>query len=142
MPTKLQLFIFMMLTFGSLGDIQAHTKVSPRMIAPQNEPKFDTDFQTFRDDNLLFESQALRISKIYPNPAAEFVAFNYQLTDNQAKAKIILRNVLGKEIAIFELDAHAEKLSIPVREYVSGMYFYTLSINGENVVTRKFLVKH
>jgi len=146
MPKKLHLLVLgILLTWSSWNIGFASSIQSPTDLGhtPQevylSTSNFENDIQ---NGNLLFENEALKISKIYPNPASEFVAFRYQLKASETNAKIILRNVLGKEIGVFELDNYSEKLSISVQDYVAGMYFYTLSIDGKNLVTRKFLVKH
>ncbi len=146
MPKKLHLLLLgILLTWGSWNIGLAHSIQSVTDFEYTSKEiklsvyNFETDIQS---NNLLFENETLKISKIYPNPASEFVAFRYQLKASETNAKIILRNVLGKEVGIFKLDSHTEKLSISVQDYVAGMYFYTLSIDGKNLVTRKLLIKH
>lgn len=139
MPKKLRPLLIIIFSLVSSNIILAHQSNSsdPLLIYKHTRPHLEI----FRDNSLLFENEVIRISKIYPNPASEQVGFSYHLNDHQADARIILRNILGKEIATFRLESSSEKLNIPVREYVSGMYFYTLSVNGQNIITRKFLVK-
>jgi len=95
---------------------------------------------TYPDDKLYANSQ-IEISNIYPNPANDIVKFSYTLLEPTLKAKITIRNVLGSVIAEEELSHETKQLDIHINEYTAGMYFYTLSINGKSVITKKFLVK-
>jgi Secretion system C-terminal sorting domain len=93
------------------------------------------------DESLLFSSERLSVSNAYPNPAIHFVSFRYTISDPEVKAKIIVRNVLGSMVAEYDLPPHQQSIKFETDTYVAGMYFYTLSVDDKNVVTKKFLVK-
>ncbi|MEN7548954.1 T9SS type A sorting domain-containing protein [Rapidithrix thailandica] len=89
----------------------------------------------------LFVNNKIEISKIYPNPATSFAAFDYRLSDGGQKAKITIRNVLGSEIGVYELSPFENRVKFNLDTYNTGVYFYTLSLNDQTIVTRKFMVK-
>jgi uncharacterized membrane protein YciS (DUF1049 family) len=94
----------------------------------------------FSEDKL-YATDQIEISNIYPNPAHDLVKFNYVINDPNMKVKITIRNVLGSVVREEELSHQSRQLEISVNEYTAGMYFYTLSINNQSVITKKFLVK-
>ncbi|MCU0389818.1 MAG: T9SS type A sorting domain-containing protein [Thermoflexibacter sp.] len=94
----------------------------------------------FSEDKL-YATDQIEISNIYPNPAHDLVKFNYVINDPNMKVKITIRNVLGSVVQEEELSHQSRQLEISVNEYTAGMYFYTLSINNQSIITKKFLVK-
>ncbi len=91
--------------------------------------------------DVLFQNDQITLSALYPNPAVSFATFKYSLHDPNAKAKIIVRSILGQIVGEYNLDAQHQTLKIEVENFVSGMYFYTLSVDEKSLVTKKFLVK-
>ncbi len=91
-------------------------------------------------DNL-YANDYIVISNLYPNPATEFVAFDYKLSSTAPEAKITIRNVLGSEVKSHELSIWDTKTRFPIGDLKPGVYFYTLSMDEQNLVTRKFMVK-
>jgi Secretion system C-terminal sorting domain len=98
------------------------------MIAPANDDK-------------LYVSEQIDVSNIYPNPATDQTALDYVLLDPRMNAKITIRNVLGSIMGEYVLDRNERSLNIPVSHYVAGIYFYTLTIESKNVVTKKLIIK-
>ena len=93
------------------------------------------------DDNKLYVNSQINISNVYPNPASTYIQFDYTLIDAQANARIIIRNVLGSVVAEHPLRAESNNFTVSTETFVAGVYFYTLSVNNKNLVTKKFLVK-
>jgi len=94
-----------------------------------------------RKAQVLFNNSKLQISSIFPNPADEQATFQYKLYDTQAKAKLVIHNVLGSIVGEYELNAYESSLTIPTGGLMPGIYFYTLHLEEENQVTKKFVVK-
>jgi hypothetical protein len=91
---------------------------------------------------ILFSNEKISISSVYPNPASAYASIDYQLIKDSDNAKIILCNVLGNVVGEYELIRDAKTLHISTLELNSGIYFYTLSVNGKSLVTRKLIIKH
>ncbi|WP_051203870.1 T9SS type A sorting domain-containing protein [Hugenholtzia roseola] len=84
----------------------------------------------------------IEISEAYPNPASQVLNFAYQLENNSDEAKVLIHNLLGSLVAEIKLSAFDAQVQIPVSEYKAGIYFYTISVNNQNIVTKKFIIKH
>jgi hypothetical protein len=93
------------------------------------------------NDDKLYVSDQIDVSNIYPNPANEQTSFDYVLLNPALNAKITIRNVLGSSMGEFLLDRNERSLSISVAHYVPGVYFYTLTIDNKNIVTKKLIIK-
>ena len=91
---------------------------------------------------ILFSNDKISISSIFPNPAGAYASIDYSLTNHTHTAKIILCNVLGNVVREYILVRDARRLNISTLELTSGVYFYSLYVDGKNVVTRKLIIKH
>ncbi len=88
-----------------------------------------------------FENTQISISLPYPYPANESTTFQYQLLQN-VEARIVLYDVLGNEVASYPLSAENNRLTIITSGLKTGMYLYSLVLEGKNVATKKLLVSH
>lgn len=97
------------------------------------------------DDNsqrLLYKDETLEISPIYPNPITKnFGIIDYRLIDEDQKAKIIVHNILGNQIAEYRLDPKENMLKISTSDLEQGVYFYSLQKNNETIFTRKLIIR-
>ncbi len=91
---------------------------------------------------ILFSNEKISISSVYPNPASAYASIDYQLLKDTDNAKIILCNVLGNVVGEYTLIRDAKRLHISTLELNSGVYFYTLSVDGKSLITRKLIIKH
>jgi hypothetical protein len=78
----------------------------------------------------------------FPNPASQSTSFEYNLPASHSNAALIIRNMLGVEIENTLLENRSGKKSIDVSDYASGIYFYTLVVDGKIVQSKKLIVKH
>ncbi|PLK43381.1 T9SS type A sorting domain-containing protein [Emticicia sp. TH156] len=90
----------------------------------------------------LFANEKISVSNIYPNPANDFAVFDYSITGNLNNASMAFYNLLGNEIASFELDKSDRKLKVNTTNWDSGVYLYQLVVDNKKVVTKKLLVRH
>lgn len=75
-----------------------------------------------------------------PNPFAEQTAINYYLPDNTIKAQMLFYNVQGKLIKSIDLtQTGSGVLNVFASDLSSGIYTYTLVVDGEVVETKKML---
>lgn len=81
------------------------------------------------------------LSNAYPNPASGIVNFDYKLSSDVNKARIVVTNLLGTTIQDFELGHKSGKASVDVSNLRNGIYFYSLILNNSATITRKFVVK-
>lgn len=90
----------------------------------------------------LFANEKITVSNIYPNPANDFAVFDYTISGNLNNASMAFYNLLGNEIASFELDKSDRKLKVNTTNWDSGVYLYQLVVDNKKVVTKKLLVRH
>ncbi len=88
-----------------------------------------------------FENAQIQISSGFPNPASQHVTFHYRLTSGVQDAKITFFTVLGSKISEVKLSAYDETITLPLESFKVGVYLYTISANGQNLATRKLVVK-
>lgn len=89
----------------------------------------------------IFTSRFITIHDVYPNPVSDFAHIEYKLLNDQVKAKIIIHNILGLELAEYPLPPTENKVKLKTDEYTSGIYFYTLYLDNDGIMTRKLIVK-
>lgn len=83
----------------------------------------------------------IKVSEAYPNPATNFVEFDYSLPHEVETASIKIMNILGSVVKEQQFTDNSGKLRINVSDINSGVYFYTLVVNDEIYKTEKLIVK-
>lgn len=76
-----------------------------------------------------------------PNPTADFVNLNYELT-NDADISVSIFDISGKEVLTMKQGIQKEgqhSLKLDVSSLASGMYSYSFKA-GESILTRKFII--
>lgn len=102
-----------------------------------------TDKKTGEEpEEFLVNLPQISISLAYPNPASEYVFFNYQIQDRTHRYFIGISDVLGAQSRMYPLDPDNRQIRIHLNEMVSGIYFYSLWMDDRVIATRKLIVKH
>ena len=91
--------------------------------------------------NAIFSTSEIRINEVYPNPVREFAIIDYNLHTEEIEAKIVLHNVLGSVVGEYELSYFETKLKINTEEFNPGVYFYTLHLDNDGVLTKKLIIR-
>ena len=91
--------------------------------------------------NYVFHSKEITIHEVFPNPVQNEAFMDYQLHQDQVKAKIVVHNILGKPMGEYELNFLENRVKISADELASGIYFYTLYLDNNGVATRKMIVR-
>ena len=90
----------------------------------------------------IYTSRHISIQDVYPNPINDHAFVDYKILNDKIKAKIIIHNILGSQVSEYSLPTLESKVKIRADELNAGIYFYTLYIDNEGVMTRKLIVKH
>jgi len=93
------------------------------------------------NQGLMYNSNRIRVSDIYPNPVSEMVYLDYTIFDEVTTAKIVFHNVLGSVVGKFELNPIERIMKINTIDFKPGVYFYTLYVENEGKVTKKLVIK-
>lgn len=114
------------------------TKETASVAATDSRPSLDET----KSEDLLFNSDKIRVLNAYPNPANDYTEIDYQIAGSVGIAKITLFNVIGNSVAEYELDKNDRQLRISTREMPTGVYFYRLLLEGKATATKKLLIRH
>jgi len=79
--------------------------------------------------------------EITPNPASKGqIIINYQLNNNIKNAKLMINDLNGKIMKIYELNT-ANTLQVQEIELSTGVYFYQLVCDGQKEKSQKLIVQ-
>ncbi len=105
--------------------------------------EFDLNFaveeRSYKQD--IFTHPQIILHDVYPNPVVDYAFVDYNIINDDVEAKIIIHNILGNAIEEYDLPAAENKVKIRAESMNAGIYFYTLYLDNEGVVTRKLIVK-
>jgi len=90
---------------------------------------------------LIYSSDDLKINDLYPNPVVDFAILDYNILNRDVDAKILIHNVLGSIVGEYKLNYLENKLTIKTHDFNAGVYFYTLYIDSEGMLTRKLIIR-
>lgn len=132
-------FIFIFIADSLTQKVLKAHSLSPGELIRSEVPLPDNDERLPYEK--LFENERISISTAYPNPASGFTNFDYQLSDKAKDARITLSDVFGSVIQEHKLSAQENKLKVNTSLLASGVYFYTLSLDGKMIITKKLIVR-
>lgn len=89
----------------------------------------------------IYNSRYITVYDVYPNPAVEEAFLDYDLASDNVNAKILVHNILGNIIGEYALSSLEKRVRIKIEDQSAGIYFYTLYVENEGVMTRKLIVK-
>lgn len=107
--------------------------------ANEIELNFSIDEQPARLN--IYNSRHITLEEVYPNPVVDEAYFKYRILNDQIKAKIAVHNILGNVLGEYELSVYETSAKIRTDDLSPGIYFYTLYVNNESVITRKLIVR-
>ena len=76
----------------------------------------------------------------FPNPASHQTSIEYNLSNSFHTAYVRIYDLMGKEIAQYDLEDMSGTLRINLRNYNDGVYFYTLIADGKSLATKRLVV--
>lgn len=111
--------------------------------APNDSYEFELTFSVDekKPEKNIYTSRYITVQDVYPNPVTDFAYIDYRILNDGINAKITLHNILGNVLGEYELPVLESKIKIRTEALSSGIYFYTLYIENEAVMTRKIIVK-
>ena len=91
--------------------------------------------------NIVFRSKDIIVHDLYPNPVSSMAFIDYELINEEKKAKIVIHNILGSAVGEQELPHSETRAKISADDLSPGIYFYTVYLENEGVTTRKLIVR-
>lgn len=76
---------------------------------------------------------------VQPNPASDFVQFNYYLPDEE-NGQLIVYDILGKVIFEKMLASGSNSIDVRTSAWAQGVYGYSLLSNGQYVKGAKLVI--
>ncbi|MCQ2308101.1 MAG: T9SS type A sorting domain-containing protein [Bacteroidales bacterium] len=84
------------------------------------------------------EVSAQNVISAYPTPATSVINFDYNVNGN---AMVVIYNMMGQEVMRNEIAGQNGTLSMNVSDLNSGVYFYSLVINGKTEKSNKIVIR-
>ncbi|MCB0494377.1 MAG: T9SS type A sorting domain-containing protein [Cyclobacteriaceae bacterium] len=94
-----------------------------------------------REKSMVFQSKDIIINDVYPNPVADHAFIDYRLINDNIKANVVIHNILGMPMGDYELPAYETTVKLFTEDLAPGVYFYTLYLDNDGVLTRKLIVR-
>lgn len=91
--------------------------------------------------NSIFDEPKLIVSNPFPNPASTRTTFTYTIPDHSANAIVVFRNMLGQQVLTSKLNASSDRTTVELSSLKSGMYTYSVIIDGKTNSAGKLIVK-
>ncbi len=85
--------------------------------------------------------ESVKFGNAYPNPASSLVSFEFDIPEFSGDARIKIFNLLGQSLAEKKIDQKSGIVNIPVDHLKEGVYFYSLVIEDQNVVSKKLIIR-
>lgn len=106
--------------------------------------EFDANFivEEKPEKQSIYNSKYITLHDVYPNPVVDNAYVDYKIQNDRVKARIVIHNILGNIVGEYNLPLQENKVKMRTEELSSGVYFYTLYIDNEGVLTRKLVVKN
>jgi hypothetical protein len=79
-------------------------------------------------------TESLTNLKVYPNPATDYVTFEYKLPEYVEQSTVIITSITGKVIKEFDLKDITGQILWDTRTIENGIYFYALK-RGDKTLT-------
>jgi len=100
--------------------------------------KFDITIPTFTDD--FAPRSSFYLSDAQPNPARGHTWINYSVPTHSSNARIVIRNLLGKEVYSQNLEINSNRVRIDTQRFTNGIYIYSLMIDNQIVESKRLVV--
>lgn len=128
---------------GLVAGLSSVKYIAYNKSSPSQAIEFEVNFavEEKAKKQSIYTSKFITIKDVYPNPVVDHALVDYTILNEQVKAKIIIHNILGNNQGEYELTSTENLLRIPTDDLSAGIYFYTLYINDEGVLTCKIVVR-
>lgn len=80
------------------------------------------------------------ISAMSPNPVTETGKFTFELYNQPNTSEIVIYNLIGEEVQRMNLESKVGFVLINASDFESGLYFYSLVVDGQVAATQKVLI--
>lgn len=112
-------------------------------IYPGQPVEFDLNFNVEErpEKEHIYSSRYVTLHDVYPNPVVDQAVVDYKILNDRVKAKLVVHNLLGNKVGEYSLPSFENFVRFKTDELTAGIYFYTLYVDDESVMTRKLIVR-
>jgi hypothetical protein len=110
---------------------------------PGQSVEFELNFNVTEkpEKESIYSSRFVTLHDVYPNPAIDQAVVDYKILNDKVEAKIVVHNLLGNVVGEYSLPILENLVRVKTDELSAGIYFYTLYVDNESVMTRKLIVR-
>ena len=125
------------------GSNAGTTTVQYNFSDPQNEVSGSLNINFISNGVGINEQKAdISLFQAYPNPASDQVVVQYEVSGlGNMPANIVITSLVGSKLRTIPVNGNSGKSVIDLSDFVAGIYFYSLEINGQTLATRKLIIK-
>lgn len=122
----------------SVVRFQVYNRTNPGQIV-----EFDLNFNVEErpEKESIYTSKSVTLKDVYPNPVVDQAVVDYKILNERVKAKLVVHNLLGSIVGEYNLPTFENFVRVKTDELAAGIYFYTLYVDDESVMTRKLIVR-
>ncbi|PIY32094.1 MAG: hypothetical protein COZ08_07695, partial [Bacteroidetes bacterium CG_4_10_14_3_um_filter_42_6] len=95
--------------------------------------------EAFDAYNLLLNTEAPGLLKVFPNPAKDFVVLEYKL-ETEAPASISIQNMSGLTFKTLTTKRQQDQTILITLDWMPGIYIAGLKVNGKLMESVKFTI--
>lgn len=99
------------------------------------------NFNLKPNKEIFYTDSRLEVYSAYPNPVRGTAYIDYNFFQNNVRAQIVVTDVLGNMMNQYPLIYSQNQLKIQTQGFTAGVYFYTLSVDGKVMATKKMVVQ-
>ncbi|MGC3943357.1 MAG: T9SS type A sorting domain-containing protein [Chryseolinea sp.] len=117
---------------------QVYNRVNP---AQPFEFELNFNVEERPEKENIYSSRYVTLHDVYPNPVVDQAVVDYKILNDRIKAKLVVHNLLGNVVGEYSLPSFENFVRVKTDELTAGIYFYTLYVDDESVMTRKLIVR-
>jgi Secretion system C-terminal sorting domain len=112
-------------------------------VNPLQATEFDLNFNVEEraEKEHIYNSRFVTLHDVYPNPVVDQAVVDYKILNDRVKAKLVVHNLLGNVVGEYSLPSLENFVRMKTDDLAAGIYFYTLYVDNESVITRKLIVR-
>jgi hypothetical protein len=80
------------------------------------------------------------VVSVFPNPVKDLLICQYILPEGKESALLTIRNSFGEAVKVFDIERREGQITYDTENLTSGLYFYTMRIDGFEEKTGEFVV--
>ena len=98
-------------------------------------------FKEIKSNVLLENNSKAFMEQNIPNPFSDQTTIRYQLPENTTAAEIMVMDLNGTLIKSYTINKNQSEIVVKSSEIGKGLFIYSLVQNGQELVTKKMIVK-